>query len=109
MSVNSPIDITHIKRRTTWVDVSGDCDFTIYNIPFGIYRAFDGLPRCCTAIGRYIVDLSVLSDNSYFNNIAGLTKDVFKKDALNDFISLGKECTGAVRDRVIELLSVDNS
>jgi len=109
LSANNPAGISHIKSRTTWVDMPEDCDFTIYNIPFGVYRALDGIPRCCTAIGRYVVDLSVLADNSYFNDIAGLANDIFKKDSLNDFIGLGKECTGAVRDRVIELLTADNS
>lgn len=109
MNANSTSDIAQLKRRTSWVDVPEECDFTIYNIPFGVYRALNGMPRCCTAIGRYVVDLSVLADNSYFNNIAGLTKNVFRKDTLNDFIGLGKECTGAVRERIIELLSEGNS
>jgi len=108
LSANKSTESFQVKRQTTWVDVPDDCDFSIYNIPFGVYRALNGAPRCCTAIGQYIVDLSVLADNSYFSNIAGLTKDVFKKDTLNDFIGLGKECTNAVRERIIELLSVGN-
>lgn len=85
-----------------------DCHFTIHNIPFGIYRSLDGTPRCCTAIGNSILDLSVLADNSYFASIAGLNPDAFRSTSLNSFIALGKTCTGAVRERIIQLLSTGN-
>lgn len=85
-----------------------DCHFTIHNIPFGIYRSLDGTARCCTAIGNSILDLSVLADNSYFASIAGLNPDAFRRTSLNLFIALGKTCTGAVRERIIQLLSTGN-
>jgi fumarylacetoacetase len=109
LSANNSVDIPQVKRRTTWVDVPDNCDFTIYNIPFGVYRSSNNTPRCCTAIGQYVVDLSVLADNSYFNDIAGLTRDIFKSTTLNDFIGLGKACTRAVRERIIDLFSEGNA
>jgi fumarylacetoacetase len=96
-------------HQTTWVDVPADCDFTIHNIPFGVYRASDGEPRCCSAIGYYVVDLSVLADNSYFRDVAGLPNHIFRSATLNEFITLGRECTSAVRQRLIDLLSSKNT
>jgi fumarylacetoacetase len=109
LSANNSADIISHQHRTTWVEVPDDCDFTIHNLPFGIYRGQHGIPRCCTAIGRYVVDLSVLADNSYFEGIAGLEKGVFRSDSLNNFIGLGKPCTVAVRERIMELLSTGNT
>lgn len=97
-----------MKYRTTWADVPDNCDFSIYNIPFGMYRALNGTPHGCTAIGRHVVDLSVLADNSYFNDIIGLPNDVFRRYTLNEFIGLGKECTNAVRERIIDLFTAGN-
>jgi fumarylacetoacetase len=109
LSQNKKEDTTPLKPLSTWVDLAPDSDFSIYNIPFGVYRSLNGEPRCCTAIGDAVVDLSVLADNGYFQDVAGFIPDVFKKSSLNAFIALGKTCTRALRDRVIELLSDGNT
>lgn len=40
---------------TTWVDMPADCDWTIHNIPFGVFtpEGGDG-PRIGTAIGTKV-------------------------------------------------------
>ena len=95
--------------RESWVEILPECDFTIDNFPFGVYRtsASGAEPRCCSAIGDFIIDLTELQDRGYFRSIR-LAKDIFKSPSLNAFISAGKEVTGKVRERLIDLLSKEN-
>jgi fumarylacetoacetase len=104
------VDKAGTKEReslTSWIDIPEDCDFSIYNIPFGVFKTTDLPPRCCTAIGNYVVDLVVLAEHGYFNSgdVPPLT---FRNAQLNEFIALGKESTNSVRERLIELFSEDN-
>lgn len=92
---------------TSWINISRDSDFSIYNIPFGVFKKDDLSPRCCTAIGDYVVDLSVLSEHHYFKGLE-IPSNIFQQKTLNAFIALGKETTTKVRDRLIHLFSRDN-
>ncbi len=95
-----------MQKLSSWKDFSSNPDFSIYNIPFGIYSDNKTQHHICSAIGDEIIDISVLADNSFFNNILNETElSVFKNRYLNDFIALGKAKTTAVRLRIIELLS----
>ena len=46
----------------TWVNVPENSDFSIYNLPFGIFSLDGGAPSAGIAIGEHIVDLARLSD-----------------------------------------------
>lgn len=92
---------------SSWVNILPDSDFSIYNIPFGVFTKGNTDARCCTAIGDYVVDLAVLSDNSYFQEIE-IPANIFRAESLNAFIALGKETTNKVRERLIRLFSSDN-
>jgi fumarylacetoacetase len=93
--------------KTSWIDIPDDCDFSMYNIPFGVFETESLPPRCCTAIGEYVVDLVVLAEHGYFHPIAVSPLVLYNK-YLNEFISLGKDFTTKVRERLIELFSKDN-
>ncbi len=41
----------------SWVDVSSDSDFSIRNIPFGVFENGSGHRHICSAIGDYVSDL----------------------------------------------------
>lgn len=94
----------HLK---TWSEVSKNSDFTIYNLPFGVFKNKRLSPRIGIAIGVKVVDLSVLDQEGFFSDMF-LPEGVFLKDSLNDFIALGKVTTNKVRERVQELLLEDN-
>jgi len=105
------------KRNTTmfrannptlksWVNVPANCDFPIQNLPFGVYRAEDGDPRLCTAIGENVADLYVLAEHGFFDDL-DIARDTFRQPVLNDFIALGKSKTRAVRNRLSEILDDD--
>lgn len=89
----------------TWIDVKADSDFSIYNIPFGIYSDKDVKYRACSAIGDYIIDLFELESA----DLLDMNRSVFEKKYLNSFIKLGKKTTNRVRTRLQEILCDQDS
>jgi fumarylacetoacetase len=88
----------------SWLKIPTNSDFSIHNIPFGIFSHpnFEGY-RLGSAIGDSVVDLKALYDLAFFHDIG--TEDVFEKQYLNDFIAQGKNITSAIRQRIIQILS----
>lgn len=93
----------------SFVQYSGDSDFSIYNIPFGVAVFNKEYIACCTRIGDLVVDLATLYDFGYFEGITGLEENVFEAYTLNPFIELGKPITNAVRLKIQELLCEGSS
>lgn len=91
----------------TWVDIPKNSDFTIYNLPFGVFKSKKLSPRIGIAIGDKIVDLSILDQEGFFANMF-LPEGIFLKESLNDLIALGKVQTRKIRERVQDLLLADN-
>ncbi|WP_338407882.1 fumarylacetoacetase [uncultured Flavobacterium sp.] len=92
----------------TWVSIPNQSDFTIYNIPFGIYSTHSTKPRVCVAIGNQILDLVVARKLGVFKGL-GIKKRTLKNTFLNDFIALGKVKTTKVREIIQKELSNENS
>jgi fumarylacetoacetase len=92
----------------SWINLPVNSDFSLYNIPFGIFSRADGIPRPATRVGDTVVDLSVLADFGYFDGLDIDDLTVFYQPFLNDLISLGKNVTGKVRTRLIDLFSSTN-
>ena len=90
----------------SWVNVPKGSEFPIQNLPFGVYKIANQSPRLCSAIGDYIIDLYVLAEHGFFDDLA-IDRAVFENEFLNDFIALGKEKTRAVRNRLSEILDQD--
>jgi fumarylacetoacetase len=78
--------------------------FTINNIPFGIFSTKNKKKCLATILNDQVVDLYALAELGYFDDLK-IKKSVFKNDYLNDFISLGKNKTNAVRKRLQEILA----
>lgn len=92
---------------SSWVKIPKESDFPIQNLPFGVFKTKTLEARIGMAIGNHILDMALLRQHGFLYNLA-LPDGIFSQNTLNDFISLGKEITRAVRDRVSELLQVDN-
>lgn len=92
----------------SWVEVSSNSDFSIQNIPFGIFYANGSIPHVATAIGERVLDLAELQNAGLFEGI-DLPANIFESKTLNDFMALGKPVARAVRDRISDLLEVGNS
>ncbi|MFT7238601.1 MAG: fumarylacetoacetase [Cyclobacteriaceae bacterium] len=101
MNANNP-------NLASWIEVTKDSDFPIQNLPFGIFKTDLLSPRVGVAIGDQVLDLHVLHQSDVFEGI-NLANNIFNNLYLNDFISLGKETTNAVRERLSELLMIDNA
>ncbi|WP_297337147.1 fumarylacetoacetase [Algoriphagus sp.] len=98
---------TKTNTLETWVEVPKSSDFTIYNLPFGIFKNKRLSPRVGIAIGDKIVDLSILDQEGFFSDMF-LPEGIFLTDSLNELIGLGKVQTKKIRERVQELLLADN-
>ncbi len=90
----------------SWVDVPEGSDFPIQNFPFGVCKINNSEPRLCSAIGDYIIDLAKVNDLAFFADLA-LSRNIFYNEYLNDFMSLGKGVTRAVRNRLSEIFDAD--
>lgn len=90
------------------IDIPKDSDFSIHNIPFGIFSAGKKKTRVGVAIGDLILDLYAIAELGHFKDLHA-PKAVFDNEFLNDFIALGKPITNAVRTRIQDLLSAEDS
>ena len=91
-----------------WINIDKNSDFSIHNLPFGIFSVNNGEKRLGIAIGDLIVDLSQLADLGIFKSIS-FDYQILKSDFLNDFISLGKKTTAKVRELVQSEICNDKS
>jgi len=92
----------------SWIPVNKDSDFPIQNIPFGIYRIKKGQPRPATRIGNTVIDLSVLADFGYFDDLELEDLGCFYSDSLNELIGRGKPFWSQLRNHLSGLFNVQN-
>jgi fumarylacetoacetase len=85
------------------VKVNEKNDFSIYNLPYGIYSTAHKSKRAGVAIGDYIIDLSALYLQSFFED--RVSHNVFENEYLNDFIAHGNDTWKFVRERLQHLLT----
>lgn len=93
--------------QQSWVQVPKHSDFTIHNLPFGIFKNKRLSPRIGIAIGDKIVDLHALQEAGFLLDIK-LDDDIFLQESLNPLIALGRPTTKKVRERVQQLLQEGN-
>ena len=94
-----------------WIDIPFQHDFPIQNLPFGVFETDERGTRLAVAIGDYVLDLYVLSQFGFFDDLTELgdaQPRVFRRRSLNAFLRLGLPAWRAVRQRVSELLRHDN-
>lgn len=93
----------------SWLSIPKSSDFSIYNIPFGIFSdSLNTQPRVGAALGDYVIDLDVLNQKGYFDDIVGVTKNIFEQKTLNQFLALGNETCEKVRKK-IQTLFLENT
>lgn len=86
----------------SFVEVAPDSDFSIHNLPYGVFSVGGAAPRVGVAIGTYILDLSVLEAQGL---LPATPQPVFDQPALNAFIATGKAHWSEVRQRLQTLLA----
>ncbi|MFT4969375.1 MAG: fumarylacetoacetase [Chitinophagales bacterium] len=88
----------------SWIEILPKSDFTMQNLPFGIFSTSKKTARAGVAIGKKIVDLVELAQHNFIE----LDEEVFNQDSLNDFMALGRPVATKLRNRIQELLQADN-
>ena len=91
----------------TWIDIPKDSDFSIYNLPFGIFSSKNVSKRIGVAVGNKVIDLLACNELNIFEDL-NIDNSIFENDFLNDFINLGKNKTNKVRE-IIQLQLTDNN
>ncbi|KAJ2315505.1 hypothetical protein IWW52_004034, partial [Coemansia sp. RSA 2704] len=92
--------------KCTFVDVAPESDFSIQNLPFGIFSANALPPQVGVAIGDHVLCMSALAKRGLFSSIPGLDgQRVFGQPQLNEYMSLGRPVWRAVRQALQEFLS----
>src|SRR4051812_11174936 len=106
----------------SFINVSADSHFPLENLPFGVFKPGNDKARIGVAIGDQIVDLAALEAAGLLTVGAAVpsgttqgkppgaaaTTDLFARDSLNEFLSLGRPAWLAVRQKLQQLLSAEN-
>lgn len=91
----------------SWVEVPEGSDFTMQNLPFGIFKTDFFKARVGVAIGDKVLDLYSLAILGYLQN-QPFDLDAFFTDSLNNLISYGKKSITELRNRISDLLEEGN-
>lgn len=83
----------------TWIKIDKNSDFSIYNLPFGVYSTESKNKKIGIAIGDMVLNLEGINKLGVFDDL-NIGSNVFVSNYLNDFISLGKKTTVKVREIV---------
>ena len=92
----------------TWIEIPKNSDFSIYNLPFGIFSTNKNSKRVGIAIGNNIIDLLACNELDIFKDL-NINNNVFENNFLNDFINLGKNKTNKVREIIHQQLTDESS
>lgn len=92
-----------MEKLSTWLEVAPTTDFSIYNLPFGIFTHQGAQKKAGVAIGDQIIHLHAAHGLGIFDDIP-LDPSTLTSEYLNDFIAHGKPVTNQVRTRLQESL-----
>ena len=92
----------------SWIKIDQNSDFSIYNLPFGIFSEADHIKRVGVAIGDKIVDVYAAFELGVFKDL-NFDITVLESNYLNDFIALGKSTTVKIREYIQAELCNENS
>lgn len=98
-----------MQKLSTWKDVDASSDFSIYNLPFGIYTTQNNpIKKVASRIGDFIIDLEKVHECGVFDAYK-VDKNIWTSDSINSFIALGKETTNAIRLALQQALCDESS
>ena len=90
----------------SWIHVSDDSDFSILNLPYGVFSNANEGPRIGVAIGDSVLDLRSLAYEHVFDDL-DFDVATLKEKNLNAFAELGRDVNSRVRRRLQQLLDRD--
>jgi hypothetical protein len=78
----------------------------MYNFPYGVFKLQDEpdkSARCCSRLGNFVIDLSVLVSLGLLN--LNSETNVFNNNYLNEFIGLGNDQWSSLRKQLQDIFS----
>lgn len=91
-----------------WLNVAPDSDFSIHNLPYGIWSSGRKKTRVGVAIGTWVLDLYAVAEAGHLDGL-GFKPSDFDQEFLNHLIAFGKSPLAALRSRIRTLLTDDVS
>ena len=95
-------------KHTPWISIEKGSDFSIDNLPFGIFSTPAKSKRIGVAVGNQVLDVFAAKKAGLFMEHA-LPNELFNNPFLNDFIALGKKTTQNIRLEIQQELLNPNS
>lgn len=95
------MDAANDPKLKSFVTVDPGSHFPIQNLPFGVFRRGQSVPRIGVAIGDMVLDLAVLAGEG---SISG---DYFRATTLNAFMAAGPPAWANARADISRLLRAD--
>ncbi len=97
-----------MKLSASWLPIPAASDFSLYNLPFGIFSINSGKPRVGVAIGDWIIDMTAAAQLGLFSEV-GMAVSVFQSSTLNDLMALGRPVSRRLREILQQELTQTNS
>jgi fumarylacetoacetase len=92
-----------MQTKNSWLSIPSDSDFSLFNLPLGMFHTGDQQPKAGMAIGDFIIDLAAAAELGLFGKRRFFAK-IFTQPTLNAFIALGKPVTNRIRKKVQDWL-----
>ncbi|KAK5194672.1 hypothetical protein LTR92_005916 [Exophiala xenobiotica] len=81
-------------------------NFSLQNLPYGVFSIKGSKPRIGVAIGDYVLDLTVLAEEGVFDDL-DFDITTLKQSTLNEYAALAKSVHSGLRHRLQKLLEKD--
>ncbi|MFN4080379.1 MAG: fumarylacetoacetase [Saprospiraceae bacterium] len=92
-----------MQELKSWLPIPENSDFSLYNLPFGVFREGNGSPRAGVAIGDRVIDMVAAAEADIFGKKRFYTK-IFAQDTLNEFIAMGRAHAERIRRKLQQWL-----
>ena len=92
----------------SWIPVSDDSDFSLQNLPYGIFSTAEHDRRIGVAIGDQVLDLKALRQSQVFSGL-GFDTSTLLEPTLNLYAGQGRNVHRKVRALLQELLQSQTS
>ena len=86
------------------ISIDPASDFSIFNLPWGVFSASDGTRKIGVAIGDLVLDCSQLPSDNFSDEV----RSALASDSLNTFMGMGRPVWSATRSKIQELLKGDS-
>ncbi len=87
----------------SWLPIKEDSDFSLRNLPYGVFSINGSPPQIGVAIGEWVLDLKFLAQDHVFDDL-DFDASALESSTLNAYAALGKNVHLQVRTRLHHIL-----